>query len=282
MKPVVLVVVGFLFLGLVATGGVVIALIAQRGKSLETPQDPSGRTSGTALSEGTTSDNNDVETASDHPLNGEQIYPRLVRGSALILTPPADAGSGLVVHTGRRLVVTNYHVVGRESKVAVVFPLYDGSGALITDTRKYLSRSREIAVPGQVVDRDSSRDLALIRVERIPERAGALPLARRPAATGATVYSVGGSGTDDNLLWRLTKGIVRGRAQRRDMTDHGRLDCMILETDAPVNPGDSGGAVMNEQGELIAVVSHFHTRQRQVSGNIDVDEVRAFLSRHLP
>ena len=133
-----------------------------------------------------------------------------------------------------------------------------------------------------MIDVSEECDLALIRVDRrLPDRAAAVPLARQPAATGSVVYSVGGSGAEDNLLWRLTKGNVCGRGQRRQAVDFGVLDCMILETDAPVNPGDSGGPVMNDRGELVAVVSHFNTTQRQVSGNIDIEEVRKFVSRHI-
>ncbi len=93
--------------------------------------------------------------------------------------------------------------------------------------------------------------------------------------------NAGGSGADDNLLWRLTKGNIRGRVQREQPADFGKVNAMILETDAPVNPGDSGGPVVNERGELVAVVSHFLTQQRGVSGNIDVEELRAFVNPHL-
>ena len=223
--------------------------------------------------------NSPSPAANEQPLNGEQVYQRLTRCSTLIVSPKG-MGSGFVVNTEKRLVVTNDHVVGRADLVAVVFPLYDPKGELITDARKYESAIKEVAVKGEVIARDEGRDLALIRVERLPERTTAVAFARQPAATGSVVYSIGGSGADDNLLWRLTKGTVRGRAERRQQADFGVVDCTILETDSPVNPGDSGGPVVNERGELVGVVSHFHTRVRQVSGNIDLEEVRKFISPH--
>ncbi len=217
--------------------------------------------------------------SSNQPLSGEQVYERLTRSSALIVTLDG-LGSGVIVHTEKRLVVTNHHVVWRESKVAVIFPLYDAKGELITDARKYEAQTKGIAIQGEVIGRDEERDLALIRVERLPERTAAVHFARQPAGTGSVVYSVGGSGADDNLLWRLTKGNVRGRVERRQESRTGAIDCMILETDAPVNPGDSGGPVVNDRGELVGVVSHYLTRSRQVSGNIDLEEVRKFVSKH--
>jgi S1-C subfamily serine protease len=219
-------------------------------------------------------------TKPDQSLTGEQLYRRLVRSAALIESP-LGAGSGFVVHTGKRLVVTNYHVVGRETRIDAVFPFYDVKGELITDARWYETRIEDVATPGEVIARDVARDLALIRVARLPERTDAVTFARRPASTGSVVYSVGGSGAEENLLWRLTKGNVRGRVKRRAVTDFGVIDCMILETDAPINAGDSGGPVVNDHGELVAVVSHDHLDRRQVSGNIDIEEVQDFVVSHL-
>ena len=218
----------------------------------------------------------------EQPLTGEQVFRRVIRNSTYIGTR-SGKGSGVVVHAEKRFVVTNYHVVLREPVVGVLFPLYDSNGELITDARKYKSRAEEVTVEGEVVARHEKHDLALIRLERLPERTAAITIASQPAAPGSVVYSIGSSGAnkEDNLLWRLTKGTVRGRVQKRFTDAIGGLDAMILETDAPVNPGDSGGPVVNENGELVALVSYFATRQRAVSCNIDAQEIREFLLPHL-
>ena len=237
----------------VGVAGTVVAVAISRGKphpriDTETrgPSKPSDSVANNITAWRPSGNANEKQTVSDTPLKGENLFPRLVRCAALVLTPQNSEGTGFVVDTANRLIVTNYHVVGRENKVIVLFPLYEKSGELVTDTRIYLSKPREVGVQGEVIDRDPKRDLALIRVEKIPLRTSAIPLARKQAATGSVVYSVGGSGADDNLLWRLTKGSVRGRLRRNEQLEHGHLDCMILETDAPINPGDSGGPVINE------------------------------------
>jgi len=53
-------------------------------------------------------------------------------------------------------------------------------------------------------------------------------------------------------------------------------------TDSPVNHGDRGGLMVNDRGALVAVVSHSKVGEQLVSGNIDIEEVRKFLSTHLP
>ena len=219
------------------------------------------------------------------PLTGEQVYQRAIRSVTLIEWRTGTGvarGSGFVVDAEKKLVMTNYHVVGTQRNVTVYFPLHDAKGQLITDAGEFAKQADKVSVKGEVIARDVSCDLALIRMERLPEKASALTLASQPAPTGAAVYSVGGSGVEDNLLWRLTKGTVRGRAKREAEADFGKMDCTILESDAPVNPGDSGGPVLNDRGELVGVVSHFQTKLRAVSGNIDVEEVRKFMAKHAP
>lgn len=207
------------------------------------------------------------------------MYQRTIRSVALIIAPKGS-GSGFVVNAEQKLVVTNFHVVGAEKQVWVYFPYHDAKGQLVTDPDEYVKRKDELAIRGEVIASDKSCDLALVRLERLPNQVTAIKFTTQPAPTGAVVYSVGGSGLEENLLWRLSKGTVRGRAKRQTNVGFGKMDCMFLETDAPTNRGDSGGPVVNERGELVAVVANYVTKQRLLSDNIDVEEVRKFISRH--
>jgi S1-C subfamily serine protease len=58
------------------------------------------------------------------------------------------------------------------------------------------------------------------------------------------------------------------------------INCRIVETDSPINPGDSGGPVVNDRGEVIAVVSGWDTRVRNVTWTIDVSEVRGLVQEY--
>ncbi len=222
-----------------------------------------------------------AEDATATALSGEDVFKRLVRSSVFIAKEDGF-GSGFVVSAEQRLVVTNFHVVGNGKTVSAVFPIYDAAGELVTDAARYKAEGGRIGIRGEVIAKQASCDLALIRLERLPPKTTAVTLAGKPAAAGASVYSVGGSGLEENLLWRLTKGTVRGRSHRVKEAPFGTLNCMVLETDSPVNPGDSGGPVMNDRGAVVAVVSHGALDQRQISGNIDAEEVRKFLAANAP
>ena len=214
-------------------------------------------------------------------LTGDQVFLRLVHSAVLVHTPTAS-GTGFVVSAADGFIVTNDHVVGGDREVRVSFPADSPDGKLVTDRREYDRLGADARVTGRVVAIDPACDLALIRVDHLPADSGPVVLAGDPAGPGDTVYSVGGSGAADNLLWRLTKGTVRGRVARKPKLESGRLDCVVLETDAPTNKGDSGGPVLNDRGELVGVVSHSMTTQERVSGNIDLEEVRKFVARHRP
>ena len=85
---------------------------------------------------------------------------------------------------------------------------------------------------------------------------------------------------EDKLLWRLSTGTVAGRARQEFRDDDSRLHAMILETQSPVNPGDSGGPVVNGRVELVGLVAAVKLRERLVSINIDLTEVRSFVGEY--
>jgi len=58
------------------------------------------------------------------------------------------------------------------------------------------------------------------------------------------------------------------------------FDTQCLDTTSATNPGDSGGPMVNDRVELVAVVSGGEAEQRLVSHNIDLPEVRSFLERY--
>jgi HEAT repeat protein len=219
-------------------------------------------------------------------LSGEQIYERTLKSTVWILKiflgRIVDCGSGALVDREEKLVITNYHVVGEENAAtifAIFFPYYQQGKTLVTSPSYYVEHRNDLEIRGRVVAREPSKDLALLQLDRLPKDVPVLKLATKSAKPGQNVHSIGASGVGLGTLWRYTTGQVRQVYKRSfPLLYYGVVNAWVVETSAPINPGDSGGPVVNDQARLIAVVESYEPqRQRLVSTNIDVREIRRLL-----
>lgn len=198
-------------------------------------------------------------------------------------------GSGWVIDADRRLVITNHHVVGDANRVEVVFPeVHDGLP--VQEMAYYYDLLEDHPIRARVIDSDPKRDLALIQLDSLPEGTTALKLASGPTISGDSLYSIGSPDYTD-ACFVLSAGEVRAVVKRKIRYSDQLVDCRIVESTSPTNPGDSGGPVVNEDGELVAVVTgcagptlqkNEINDPRLVTFMIDVTEVRSFLSDTLP
>ena len=214
----------------------------------------------------------------------EQVYKELLSSTAWIITNDGS-GSGVLVHPEEKLLLTNYHVIDNDSSPLVYFPESRGD-SLVSEPSSYLS-NKTSAIKSRVVMRDPGRDLALLRLENLPLKIQPVALAKKSADVGAKLFSIGASGANFNngnikgALWRLTTGDVRQvYSHEYSFKTRQTIRCKVVETQAPVNPGDSGGPLVNDRVELVGIVSAFSAKDRQVSLNIDISEVREILSRY--
>lgn len=146
-------------------------------------------------------------------------------------TEEQDTGSGSgVIITDDGYIVTNNHVIENASNVTVY--LQDGT--------KY---------PATLVGTDSFSDLAVIKIE-----AANLPAATLGSsvnmAVGSTVYAIG------NPLGVFASSVSRGIVSGLDRTiTIDGISMTLMQTDAAVNPGNSGGGLFNSEGKLIGIVN---------------------------
>jgi hypothetical protein len=210
------------------------------------------------------------------------VYQNMMRSTGLVEVPDPEGsvayGTCWVVDRPRRLALTNQHVVGDAAEAIVYFPAYR-DGTAFMELAHY--HRQVAAVRGRVVHRDVRRDLALLRLDALPDDVAALPLAEHGAGPGDAVHSLGNSGVSTGTLWRYTAGRVRSVYQGQILQENGLLKARIVETQAPINPGDSGGPLVNDSGELVGVVLSTERQTHLVSFNVDVSEVRAFLGEAL-
>jgi tetratricopeptide (TPR) repeat protein len=217
--------------------------------------------------------------AADRQASSEAIYRQTLRGTVLILIKDQGRivgnGSGWIADTRRRLLVTNHHVVGNQDTAWVVFPAYR-NGRVIAEKGFYPRHTRQFR--GKVLDSDPGRDLAVIQLESLPRGGTALRPASRSPSPGQALHSIGNPGVS-GAFWVYTKGAVRSVVRRRIPYGNGRqiVDTTVIETTSATNPGDSGGPVVNDAGQLVGVTSGASGAARLMSIAIDVGVVKGFL-----
>ena len=146
---------------------------------------------------------------------------------------PPGTGSGVIISPDG-YIVTNNHVVDD----------YDIIDVTLFNDKKYKA---------QVIGKDPSTDLAVIRID-----AQNLPVAMignsDEAQVGDWVLAIGNP--YDKLRSTVTAGIISAKGRDIDILqgdDNGRTIEEFIQTDAAVNPGNSGGALVDAEGNLIGI-----------------------------
>lgn len=164
----------------------------------------------------------------------ETLYRETIPSVVSVYVTPDEtamrgSGSGFV-YDGDGHVVTNQHVVGDASEVDVRFS--EGDWRI-----------------GRVIGTDVYTDLAVIRIDDLPAYADPLPVANENPTPGTPVAALGNPmGLDGSV----STGIVSG-ANRSMPTGNGFAIPDTVQTDAPVNPGNSGGPLVTLDGAVVGV-----------------------------
>jgi hypothetical protein len=195
------------------------------------------------------------------------------------------SGSGSLIDANRRLVLTNYHVVRDKDEALVLFPIRDGK-EVKKDRKFYTNQILRSSIHGKVIARDRTQDLALIELDAVPPGAKALRLAAHGPRPGERIHSLGNPG-DSKELWLFRSGEVEKVTHQKvnGKTTDGfetHLDAEIIFTTFPTRPGESGGPLINDRGELTGVV-HGHVEEKLGGRETDhgvfigLDSVKLFL-----
>jgi putative serine protease PepD len=188
------------------------------------------------------------DVASTSP-SATQIYERDSKGVVaikVVTLEGEDEGTGIVLNE-KGLILTNDHVVKGATSITI-----DASGSSNT--------TRGATLVGE----EANKDLALIRVD--PSGLGLKPLTLAGSGTvqvGDTVYAIG---TPYGLEETFTKGIVSALDREISAPDGAKI-VGAIQTDAALNPGNSGGPLLNEQGEVIGVNSQIASDAASVDGS---------------
>jgi tetratricopeptide (TPR) repeat protein len=212
--------------------------------------------------------------ADEQPLNPKVIFKKTLQSTALVVTRDAKGlwhktGTAWVVDEARKILITNQHVVGTRDTVGLMFPRYQDD-RLVAEFSAYTD---SMIIAAKVLDTDLQRDLAMIQVQELPKGVKELRITAGDVDVGETVHSVGNPGAS-GALWIYTSGTVRS-VYRTKLTPP--FEARIIETQAPINPGDSGGPVVNEFGDVVGVTKAYRKDAQLVGICINADEVKSFL-----
>jgi serine protease Do len=153
-------------------------------------------------------------------------------------TPTHGMGSGFIVSSDG-VIITNAHVIADADEVIVK----------LTDKREFKAK-----VKGQ----DKFSDVAVLKID-----AKDLPVVKignpQTARVGEWVIAIGSPFGFENTV---TAGIIS--AKSRSLEDEGNVP--FLQTDVAVNPGNSGGPLLNTSGEVIGINSQIFSRSGGYQG----------------
>jgi serine protease Do len=163
----------------------------------------------------------------------EQFFGR--QGQRMVPQPREEGGLGSgVIVSADGYILTNHHVVDRANQIRVE----------LTDRRSFVAK---------VVGTDQPSDLAVLKIEATGLQS--LPLGdARKVRVGDVVLAIG---NPLGVGQTVTMGIISAKGRATGVSDANFED--FLQTDAPINQGNSGGALVDTRGELVGINSQILT-----------------------
>lgn len=156
------------------------------------------------------------------------------QGSGIKKLPQIGSGSGVIISSDG-YIVTNNHVIANANEIEITL-----------NNRKVYK--------AEMIGADPNNDIALLKIDE-----SELPYITfgnsDNTKIGEWVLAVG---NPYNLTSTVTAGIIS--AKGRDLQGNGGITDSFLQTDAAVNPGNSGGALVNTRGELVGINTAISSR----------------------
>ncbi|MDZ4666563.1 MAG: Do family serine endopeptidase [bacterium] len=189
-----------------------------------------------------------ITTVNPQNNSGEDPFGGFFKGFEMPQSPRTGSGSGVIISSDG-YIVTNNHVIDGATNITVI----------LNDKREYAA---------ELLGRDRNTDLALLRIEEKN-----LPFAvvgnSDQVKVGQWVLAVG---NPFNLTSTVTAGIVSAKGRGLNLLRDPRnpetqyaIEAFI-QTDAAVNPGNSGGALVSTDGKLIGINAAIASQNGQYAG----------------
>ena len=151
-----------------------------------------------------------------------------------------SAGSGVIINAGKGYVLTNFHVIDKADKITIT----------LTDRR---------TAEAEVVGTDPKTDIALLKID-LPDLVDVNLANSDRVKVGDYVIAIGNA---FGIGQTVTTGIVSALGRSSSTQDEYQN---FIQTDAAINKGNSGGALINSKGELVGINSRILSRSGGSNG----------------
>jgi hypothetical protein len=183
----------------------------------------------------------------------EELYQKVALSTVLVYKDGGplvgSAGTGFLIDTKERLVITARHVVanitgGMAANIEVMFAQIK-DGDIVTESKFYQANRARLAIRCKVVYESARRDMAVLQLEKLPPDVKALELAPKQARPGQRVHVVGNSSEPFGAVLSYCRGYVR------NVFHWEYMGARVVSTQIPANKGDSGGPMVNDLGQVV-------------------------------
>src|SRR2546428_4462544 len=151
-------------------------------------------------------------------------------------------------------IMTNVHVIERASRIQV----------MLIDKRE---------LDAALVGADADADTAILRVKAVADLPHIPFGSSADLMIGETVIAIG---NPFGLLHTVTTGVVS--AVGRSLRDEERTYTDFIQTDASINPSNSGGPILNIKGELVGINTAIYGKAQGIGFAIPVDRARRVMN----
>ena len=169
--------------------------------------------------------------------------PEETYNSVVVVYTETGVGSGFSIK--ENLIITNAHVVGNNKDVAI--NLYDGT-----------------TINGQVIKSSIKKDLALIKIEK---SLTPLNTNEENINIGQEVYAIG---APKDMPYTMTKGIISALDRKLGQNTY-------IQIDASVNSGNSGGPLVDDEGNVIGIITLKANDAEGIGFALKASEILAFV-----
>jgi serine protease Do len=173
----------------------------------------------------------------------------------------SGSGSGVVI-LKEGFIITNYHVVKDAKKIKVSFDKQYDDGEYVAEEVSHVEQE----------------DLALLKIHRDRD-CPTIPLGTSSdLMPGETVIAIGNPVGQTHTV---SQGIISGLHRNVQLPDAGLDFSDLIQTDCAINFGNSGGPLININGEMIGLNSAMNAKAQNIGFAIPVDRIKEVLQEQL-